>query len=377
MVYTYREVRGTFTALTPDTTDSDEHPNIVPLSGSVVLTPIYKDGGISFSESGHFDQPQPKPAAIDQDGILRSVVTDPVTGAISRQPLFLPVTVDERANQEWVYEASFPEVVRSDTGERVSIPTKRFAVEPGDGPLNLVAVTAMASRAATLVTRGAAGIVVSATQPTQGQVWLDPTGDGTPLATPSRDGLMSAEDKAKSDLSIAGPGRPDNPSTTGGKITGGELAGTEYRSTDGHGVGAWVWRKQSSGWQVIVGNTGWRNIPLINGYALTNQYAYLRARVTADALQIMFTGVDTSGATGTDMTKALPSGWQVAETQRGAAFDAHARGSNAHQFMVPWDARIQVAPYSPLAGKVIAAAGIHSFPKRSTEWPTTLPGTPA
>lgn len=156
MVYKYREVRGTFTALTPDTTDADEHPNIVPLSGSVVLTPIYKDGGISFSESGHFDQPQPKPAAIDPDGILRSVVTDPATGAISRQPLFLPVTVDERANQEWTYEASFPEVVRTDTGELVNIPTKRFAVEPGDGPLNLVAV-ATTKHPGMTITKGAPG----------------------------------------------------------------------------------------------------------------------------------------------------------------------------------------------------------------------------
>lgn len=33
--------------------------------------------------------------------------------------------------------------------------------------------------------------------------------------------------------------------------------GCEYRSTDGAGTGAWVWRKRPTGWTVTQGDTGW------------------------------------------------------------------------------------------------------------------------
>ena len=60
---------------------------------------------------------------------------------------------------------------------------------------------------------------------------------------------------------ITGPGRPDTPATTGGIITGSEPVGSEYRSTDGAGVGAYVWMKRPGGrWEVSEGDTGWRNV---------------------------------------------------------------------------------------------------------------------
>ena len=61
-------------------------------------------------------------------------------------------------------------------------------------------------------------------------------------------------------LLLSGPGRPDVPTTTGGIITGSEAVGTEYRSTDGAGVGAWVWMKRPTGWVVTDGDTGWRDV---------------------------------------------------------------------------------------------------------------------
>ena len=58
---------------------------------------------------------------------------------------------------------------------------------------------------------------------------------------------------------LTGPGRPDQSATTGGVITGNEPVGTEYRSTDGAGVGAFVWMKRPGGkWEVTDGDTGWR-----------------------------------------------------------------------------------------------------------------------
>ena len=59
---------------------------------------------------------------------------------------------------------------------------------------------------------------------------------------------------------ITGNGRPDNPDTTQGKITGRELNGTFYSSLDGAGVGAYLWQKQKNKWNVISGDTGARRM---------------------------------------------------------------------------------------------------------------------
>lgn len=59
---------------------------------------------------------------------------------------------------------------------------------------------------------------------------------------------------------ITGNGRPDKPETTGGKITGREQNGAFYNSTDGAGVGAYLWQKQNNKWVVISGDTGSRRM---------------------------------------------------------------------------------------------------------------------
>lgn len=62
---------------------------------------------------------------------------------------------------------------------------------------------------------------------------------------------------------LKGPGRPDIPETTNGAIKWAEPVGTLYVSTDGAGVGAWVWMRASTkrsfpskGWVVLYGDTG-------------------------------------------------------------------------------------------------------------------------
>lgn len=64
-----------------------------------------------------------------------------------------------------------------------------------------------------------------------------------------------------SKYTITGIGRPDKPETTEGKIKGTEENGTQYISTDGGGVNAWVWLKTNGNWSVIKGDTGWLTIP--------------------------------------------------------------------------------------------------------------------
>lgn len=57
---------------------------------------------------------------------------------------------------------------------------------------------------------------------------------------------------------ITGNGRPDKPDTTDGKITGREPNGAFYNSTNGAGVGAYLWQKQNNKWIVISADTGER-----------------------------------------------------------------------------------------------------------------------
>lgn len=59
---------------------------------------------------------------------------------------------------------------------------------------------------------------------------------------------------------ITGNGRPDKPETTSGKITGREPNGIFYNSTNGAGVGAYLWQKQNNKWIVISGDTGSRRM---------------------------------------------------------------------------------------------------------------------
>lgn len=59
---------------------------------------------------------------------------------------------------------------------------------------------------------------------------------------------------------ITGVGRPDKPETTNGKITGREPNGAFYSSTNGAGVGAYLWQKQNGKWVVISGDTGSRRM---------------------------------------------------------------------------------------------------------------------
>lgn len=63
---------------------------------------------------------------------------------------------------------------------------------------------------------------------------------------------------------ITGNGRPDKPETTSGKIKGNEPNGTFYNSTNGAGVGAYLWQKQNGQWTVISGDTGIRQLSNIS-----------------------------------------------------------------------------------------------------------------
>ena len=74
----------------------------------------------------------------------------------------------------------------------------------------------------------------------------------------------SGEGQSSDSMIITGNGRPDNPETTDGKITGREPNGAFYNSTNGAGVGAYLWQKQNNKWTVISGDTGIRRLSNIS-----------------------------------------------------------------------------------------------------------------
>ena len=98
---------------------------------------------------------------------------------------------------------------------------------------------------------------ITGTTPEQTLGLVLPKGDRGDRGETGPPGVVSSA----SSYVIVGPGRPDQPATTAGTITGAEPVGAEYRSQDGAQVGAYVWMKRPGGkWEATVGDTGARNV---------------------------------------------------------------------------------------------------------------------
>lgn len=183
-----------------------------------------------------------------------------------------------------------------------------------------------------------------------------------------------------SSSTLTGPGRPDTPSTTGGIITGNEPVGTEYRSTDGASVGAWVWRKRPGGWAVTDGDTGWRDV---TSFVIDSTGA---SAVSSGSLRMRrIGGVIHATTAGQRLTMVAGlSGIRVNHPEGFAPAD-----SGSPWFWGGWDRNTVYALFSrsadwwpnsgPLSpfGSGISPITSHTWPARSSAWPTTLPGTPA
>ena len=98
---------------------------------------------------------------------------------------------------------------------------------------------------------------------------------------------QDVKDKGSSSVLIQGNGRPDKPETTGGKITGREPNGTFYNSTNGAGVGAYLWQKQNGKWAVISADTGVRRV---TRGAVNIKSGYVSLRRVNNTVECAFTG---------------------------------------------------------------------------------------
>ena len=154
-VFQYRECRATITARTPDTPDADQHPDRVLVQGRGTAHPQFQGGSVVFTEIGEYAIPQPIPVVIVDGELLVEVLSGDET--VTTQPLFLPVTVDERANQNWSWRLVFDFLTLGEYGEEVKHPPLSFPVEAGDGPLEISTVATPVIKSQGFVTRGAPG----------------------------------------------------------------------------------------------------------------------------------------------------------------------------------------------------------------------------
>ncbi|HQW51922.1 MAG TPA: hypothetical protein PL082_07690, partial [Tepidiformaceae bacterium] len=146
--------------------------------------------------------------------------------------------------------------------------------------------------------------------------------------------------------------------------------GTYYTDTAGT-TGAWRWQKRTgagnTGWVVVDGDTGWRNVSslLVNGWTGS---AYVKR--TAEVLTLELEGVSGSAATATTVL-TLPVGFRV--VTRASRLLYHTTAPALKRFM------LDAAGAVTLIGGVPEVSTVYgqNLTPPGTAWPTALPGTAA
>ena len=173
---------------------------------------------------------------------------------------------------------------------------------------------------------------------------------------------------------IVGPGRPDQPSTTAGTITGNEPVGARYESVDEAGVGARTWRKVAGNkWVVTDGDTGPRNVSgLITDNGVSNAPGEPMVIRRINDLIYFESGTLRATTTGYRPIMSYPAGfgkpapaapvplfrpWM--DTAYHGIINLHAQGV-----------------YLQNAANLSPCTGTGSYLTKQA-WPSTLPGSPA
>lgn len=203
-----------------------------------------------------------------------------------------------------------------------------------------------------------------------------------PAGAPGGPGAIATQ----STYLIVGPGRPDAPSTTGGIITGKEPTGAEYRSTDGAGVGAWVWVKRGTGagiwaqWTVTYGDTGFRGLDIRTAWPEYYLDARLLMRRVGDTVTVTPTNASFSVGDGVANTGAVSyeietGGFQPESTIIADIYDPYSADFGAKV----GTARVRSAMWKTAFTLRHDALNNMSFELRWTtdqRWPDILPGYP-
>jgi hypothetical protein len=147
-----REVRGYLTARLPDGADADEDLDRRLLQGRVTFHPQYRTPLVYPGEL--IVLPEPVPARVVDGHILYEAILGEETVL---QPVRLPVTHDDRANQRWHWRLVFDQLRLGEYGDELEPwPDMRFPIEPATTPLDLSDVSGE-WKGGGLITRGPAG----------------------------------------------------------------------------------------------------------------------------------------------------------------------------------------------------------------------------
>ncbi|MCV7708633.1 hypothetical protein M3C81_000535 [Micrococcus luteus] len=177
------------------------------------------------------------------------------------------------------------------------------------------------------------------------------------------------------DYLIVGPGRPDQPATTNGTITGREPVGAEYRSTDGAGVGAFRWVKRPGGsWSVTDGDTGWRRLDGSTTYPPTSDARGFLARRTSQGVAYQWqTYLNNGVVQGWKVPSGFRPGGVTLDTSNNVPFAAptvHENTPSPTGVAIFWQGEMR------LRGNGFAKGGTQTV--CDDPWPTApLPGSPA
>lgn len=203
---------------------------------------------------------------------------------------------------------------------------------------------------------------------------VGPPGNTGPQGPKGDTGAPGALSNSSSYI-LVGPGRPDQPTTTGGIITGNEPAGCEFRSTDGAGVGAWVWMKRAGVWTVTSGDTGWRVI--FSGTTVYEQMwnpvtvpsnGRFRLRRTVAGLWISVDSIMIAKGKTFNLLGGLPTSWLVSADPSTYPGSLYVLAGTLPDQQVD----TQFLNGTSVGGMI---RDIKLYPAK--DWPTTLVGIPA
>lgn len=135
----HRKIEANFAVLRPDTNDADEIMDSHHVQGYGECRPsLPPRRPLGYAEPNTYvSVPGPVPFRVS-NGVLVVEVTGDDEEDVIVQPLYLPVTVDSRADRSWAWQMVFHELTQGLTGEPLGIDTLTFEVPDGDGPLQLV-----------------------------------------------------------------------------------------------------------------------------------------------------------------------------------------------------------------------------------------------
>lgn len=192
-VMQYREVRQRFSVRDDDGPDSDLFPDRYTVTGVVEFTPKLPKGDvIAYPEE--FVKPLPVTGRIIAGELFANWVVSDQEGP---RPLFLPVTVDDNADQTWSWVMRVASLSIDGQEADIKMGDREFQVEAGDGPLWLSTVAAV-SKGGTITTRGPRGYGITDITAEGGVVTVEwEGGEDVALPIPSAEYVANAVDGAK------------------------------------------------------------------------------------------------------------------------------------------------------------------------------------